>query len=108
MEINRSLYKHQHPASATRTLELKSILKSTKVRKDLQHSGVDTAVGYTSVIDIAKVHKPSKISNIQSCTVHAISDKNTIEGEKRKILPSNPSPELKITMPQSQVQKVTE
>ena len=96
------------PASARRTLQLKSILKSAMQRKDSQHTAADTAVGHTSVIDVAKVHKPSKISNIQSCAVLTISDKNTIEGEKRKILPSNPPPELNITIPQSQVQKVTE
>ena len=48
------------PASARRTLQLKSILKSAKARKDSQHTAADTAVGHTSVIDIAKVHKPSK------------------------------------------------
>ena len=96
------------PASARRTLQLKSILKSAKARKDSQYAAADTAVGHTSVIDIAKVHKPSKISNIQSYAVLTILDKNTIEGEKRKILPSNPPQELNITIPQSQVQKVTE
>ena len=70
------------PASARMTLQLKSILKSAKARKDSQHTGEGTAVGYTSAIDIAKVHKPSKISNIQSSAVLTILDKNTIEGEE--------------------------
>ena len=39
-------------ASARRTLQLKSILKSAKARKDSQHTPADTAVGHTSVIDI--------------------------------------------------------